>query len=82
MPATWVASLGGPLILIPESACPLWGGAPPNYPDDKGDYGRACQVDDYIGLIEVGRVAAFLASDHARSMTSTQVNITADALVD
>jgi 3-oxoacyl-[acyl-carrier protein] reductase len=33
-------------------------------------------------LDEVGRVAAFLASDHARSMTSTQVNISAGALVD
>jgi 3-oxoacyl-[acyl-carrier protein] reductase len=33
-------------------------------------------------LDEVGRVAAFVASDHARSMTSTQVNITAGALVD
>ncbi|MFD0855065.1 SDR family NAD(P)-dependent oxidoreductase, partial [Actinomadura adrarensis] len=33
-------------------------------------------------LDEVGRVAAFVASDHARSMTSTQINITAGALVD
>jgi 3-oxoacyl-[acyl-carrier protein] reductase len=33
-------------------------------------------------LDEVGRVAAFLASDHARSMTSTQINLTAGALVD
>ncbi|SNR28354.1 SDR family NAD(P)-dependent oxidoreductase [Actinomadura mexicana] len=33
-------------------------------------------------LTDVGRVAAFLASDHAASLTSTQVNITAGALVD
>jgi 3-oxoacyl-[acyl-carrier protein] reductase len=33
-------------------------------------------------LEEVGHVAAFLASDRARSMTSTQVNISAGALVD
>jgi 3-oxoacyl-[acyl-carrier protein] reductase len=33
-------------------------------------------------LEDVGRVAAFLASDHARTMTSTQVNISAGALVD
>jgi 3-oxoacyl-[acyl-carrier protein] reductase len=31
---------------------------------------------------DVGRVAAFLASDHARTMTSTQVNISCGALVD
>jgi NAD(P)-dependent dehydrogenase (short-subunit alcohol dehydrogenase family) len=33
-------------------------------------------------LTDVGRVAAFLASDHAASLTSTQVNISAGALVD
>ncbi|MGW3766695.1 SDR family NAD(P)-dependent oxidoreductase [Actinomadura verrucosospora] len=33
-------------------------------------------------LADVGRVAAFLASDHAASLTSTQVNISAGALVD
>ncbi|MGP4022012.1 SDR family NAD(P)-dependent oxidoreductase [Actinomadura sp. 3N407] len=33
-------------------------------------------------LTDVGRVAAFLVSDHAASLTSTQVNISAGALVD
>jgi 3-oxoacyl-[acyl-carrier protein] reductase len=33
-------------------------------------------------LADVGRVAAFVASDHARTMTSTQVNISCGALVD
>ncbi|MFI0355257.1 SDR family NAD(P)-dependent oxidoreductase [Actinomadura sp. 9N407] len=33
-------------------------------------------------LADVGRVAAFLASDHAASLTSTQVNISAGAMVD
>ncbi|GLZ08488.1 3-oxoacyl-ACP reductase [Actinomadura sp. NBRC 104412] len=33
-------------------------------------------------LQDVGRVAAFLASDHAASITSTEINITAGALVD
>jgi hypothetical protein len=54
MESTWVHSLAGPLILIPESACQHWNGAPRNYPDDEGDYGRACAVDDFIGLINVG----------------------------
>jgi hypothetical protein len=54
MESTWVHSLAGPLILIPESACQHWNGAPRNYPDDEGDYGRACAVDDFIGLIKVG----------------------------
>ncbi|MFD1935624.1 SDR family NAD(P)-dependent oxidoreductase [Nonomuraea mangrovi] len=33
-------------------------------------------------LADVGRVAAFLASEHARTLTSTQVNISCGALVD
>ncbi len=33
-------------------------------------------------LEDVGNVAAFLASDHARTMTSTEVNISCGALVD
>lgn len=33
-------------------------------------------------MAEVGAVAAFVASDHAACMTSTQVNITAGAFVD
>lgn len=37
---------------------------------------RAATLDD------VGRVAAFLASEHARTITSTQVNISCGALVD
>lgn len=69
MQGTWVTSLGGPLILIPESACPLWGGTPPNYPDDEGDYGRACQVEDYIGLIDVGHTTALVLGDHPARTT-------------
>jgi 3-oxoacyl-[acyl-carrier protein] reductase len=33
-------------------------------------------------LEDVGNVAAFVASDHARSMTSTEVNISCGAIVD
>lgn len=38
--------------------------------------GRAATLDD------VGRVAAFVASDHARTMTAATVNISAGALID
>lgn len=38
--------------------------------------GRAATLDD------VGNVAAFVASDHARTLTSTEVNISCGALVD
>ena len=69
MQAAWVTSLGGPLILVPESACPLWGGAPPNYLDEEGDYGRACDVDGYIGLIDVGHTTALVLGDHPARTT-------------
>lgn len=65
----WVTSLGGPLILIPESACELWNGAPRNYPDEEGDYGRACAVDDYIGLIDVGPAQALVLGDYPARTT-------------
>jgi hypothetical protein len=52
----WVGSLGGPLMLVPESALLQWGGTPPTYPDDDGDYGRGCAVDGY--LARVGRDSA------------------------
>ncbi|MFJ3221492.1 Imm21 family immunity protein [Kitasatospora sp. NPDC086801] len=41
----WVASASGPLILIPQSVCHQWGGAPRTYPADEGDHGRACVGD-------------------------------------
>lgn len=63
MNSSWVYSLGGPLILIPQSACQYWNGIGRNYPEDKGDYGRACAVDDFIGLIDVGPARALVLGD-------------------
>jgi hypothetical protein len=72
METTWVTSLGGPLILIPQSACPLWRGAPPNYPEGEegeGDYGRACAIDGYIGLADVGHAKALVLGDYPARTT-------------
>jgi hypothetical protein len=64
----WITSLGGPLILVPESVCQHWNGAPRDWPDSEGDYGRACAVDGYIGLIGVGpHHALVLGDDPART---------------
>jgi hypothetical protein len=76
MNTTWVNSLGGPLILIPESACPLWGGAPRDYPEHEGDYGRACAVDGYTGLIDVGSAKALVLGDMpARTTFAPEHNV-------
>jgi hypothetical protein len=50
----WVWSEGGPLIAVPESVLHSWGGAPATFPADLGDYGRACAVEDEVGVIAVG----------------------------
>jgi Immunity protein 21/DDE_Tnp_1-associated len=67
MALTWVTSLGGPLILVPESACHHWHGASNACPED--DYGRACAVNDYIGLIDVGPTRALVLHDDPAATT-------------
>ena len=65
----WVTTGGGPLIVMPESACPQWGGVPATYPDEEGDYGRACAVDGYLGLIDVGGAKALVLGDYPARTT-------------
>jgi hypothetical protein len=59
----WVESLGGPLVLVPDSCLDRWTGAlaeydvPPEEVDDPGpagDYFLACAVDDQLGTVPVG----------------------------
>ncbi|RKS10187.1 immunity protein 21 of polymorphic toxin system [Nocardiopsis sp. Huas11] len=59
----WVESLGGPLVLVPDSCLDRWTGAldeedvPPEEVDDlglAGDYSLACAVEDYLGNVPVG----------------------------
>ncbi|WP_433042694.1 Imm21 family immunity protein [Dactylosporangium sp. CS-033363] len=63
----WVGSAGGPLILVPESVRERWGGVPPTYPDEEGDYGRACAVEGYLGVIDVGGAPALVLAREART---------------
>ncbi|WP_433351889.1 Imm21 family immunity protein [Microtetraspora malaysiensis] len=65
----WVTSLGGPLILVPESACRHWQGAPIEHSGSEGDYGRACAVDGYIGLIDVGPTQALVLGEEPADTT-------------
>ncbi|WP_169951164.1 Imm21 family immunity protein [Microbispora sp. H11081] len=60
---TWVDTLGGPHILVPQSALPYWHGAPMDSSEDEGDYGRACSVPGYIGLIRVGPAEALVKAE-------------------
>lgn len=63
------------------------GGIPESIPDDfdaKGAIAEAIRKDTLLGraatLADVGNVAAFVASDRARTLTSTEVNISCGAI--
>lgn len=56
----WIESNGGPLIAIPANALDYWMGATGA---SSADYGRACAVDDYVGLIQVGGTEALVLGD-------------------
>ncbi|MGY1550015.1 Imm21 family immunity protein [Streptomyces sp. MN6] len=61
----WVQSMGGPLIVIPASAVDQWGGCTEDglivggteVPDD---YDRACDVEGWAGIVDVGAAASGL----------------------
>jgi hypothetical protein len=69
--SVWVESAGGPLLVAPASELAHWGGST----DDDGpvetwgDYGRACSVQGYIGLVDVGSQQALVLGDEPASTT-------------
>jgi 3-oxoacyl-[acyl-carrier protein] reductase len=65
------------------------GGVPESISDsfaEKDKIAASIEQETLLGraatLVDVGNVAAFVASDHARTMTATEVNISCGALVD
>jgi 3-oxoacyl-[acyl-carrier protein] reductase len=65
------------------------GGVPETIPDSfagKDKIAASIEQETLLGraatLADVGNVAAFVASDHARTMTATEVNISCGALMD
>ena len=66
----WIESAGGPLVILEERLLQHWAGIGPAdwAPGDGSDYDRACSVDDWIGLLEVGDGSAVvLGSEPART---------------
>ncbi len=62
---TWINSTGGPLIVLEADFLPYWGGcfkkvgesktdAEQRARHDFTDYDRACNIADYLGIIDVG----------------------------
>jgi len=54
---TWITSAGGPLILLEEHLLSHWHGI------NTGDYDRACGIDDYLGLLDVGSGRALVLGE-------------------
>ncbi|MGW5559559.1 Imm21 family immunity protein [Micromonospora sp. NPDC003944] len=65
----WVDSGGGPLIVVPTSALGEWRGASVDDDDSWGDYERACRVDGYVGVLEVGADQALVLADEPAPTT-------------
>lgn len=70
----WVQSNGGPLLFLPRSLLPEWGGALRGTEGMDAefrwrgegpatDYDRACDIEDYTGLIPVGSGHALVLGD-------------------
>ena len=53
----WVCSAGGPLILLHQSSLSAWRGVAGD------DYGRACEVADWIDVLSVADVDALVIGD-------------------
>ncbi|WP_331773320.1 immunity 21 family protein (plasmid) [Embleya sp. NBC_00888] len=78
----WVRSMGGPLIVIPVSALDKWGGCTEDgvivggteVPDD---YDRACDVEGWAGIVEVGAKGSglVLADEPATTCYLSEQNV-------
>lgn len=66
---SWVESAGGPLLVAPRSELRHWGGSTDGDGpvETWGDYGRACTVEGYIGLVAIGAQQALVLGDEPAS---------------
>lgn len=63
----WISSSGGPLILIPQSVVGSWKGIADGTTET--DYVRACNVMDYIGIVECNGHEALVLGDEPLQAT-------------
>ena len=68
---SWVESTGGPLLVAPRSELIAWGGSTDGDgpAETWGDYGRACMVEGYIGLVGIGSQQALVLGDEPAPTT-------------
>ena len=65
-PFTWVETLGGPHVLLPEESLAYWRGIEGwrdhADPTDNSDYARACRIDSWLGVLRCGPGDALVLS--------------------
>ena len=64
----WVNSAGGPLLLLPEVYLPEWHGVTGG-DSSATDYDRACGIEDYVGIIDVGNGCGVVLGDEPLQTT-------------
>jgi hypothetical protein len=62
-PVEWIESGGGPLIVVPEKVLSSWQGCDFESATNDDDYGRACEVEGYLGVIAVGGEQALVLGE-------------------
>lgn len=92
----WIASEGGPLLLLAREYLQYWEGTEPptggrtiearfrwsGQPDAPAtDYDRACDIDDYLGLVNVGPGQALVLGDEPLATTWWSAGETGGMLV-
>src|SRR5688572_2978425 len=74
---TWIESAGGPLVLVSDNSYKLWSGIlrRSSYLNnkieetddflnaDEADYGKACLIQDYLGVVSIGDDTALVLGD-------------------
>lgn len=85
----WIASAGGPLVLITENIVKKWSGilnrkeylennkreATNNFMDpDETDYGKACLVNDYLAVLTIENVQLLILGDEPVTTCSLSVD--------
>ena len=60
---SWLDTQGGPFVVVPASRAASWGGLRGSPSDEDSDFDRACDVDDYIGIVRFDGGDALVLGD-------------------
>jgi Immunity protein 21 len=90
----WIETTGGPIIILPFVEVKNWSGcfstksieaqkiidAEDFLDPNESDYGKACQIEDYVGIFDFGNDKAIVLGDEPLATTCFRLNET-DVLI-